>query len=114
MATVEYEVMAKTGTYRDSDGNEKNRWLKCGVVLRSEKGLSLKLEAVPVGEFNGFFSLFEPKPREGRSQPERQPRQKPSSSFDDMSDDIPPFISNASRHTVEVEPRYIKRAKHGR
>jgi hypothetical protein len=92
MASVEYEVMAKTGTYRDSDGNEKNRWLKCGVVLRSDKGLSLKLEAVPVGEFNGFFSLFEPKPRDGqRSQPERQTRQRPTSNFDDMSDDIPPF-----------------------
>ena len=85
MATVEYDVMAATGSYKDRDGNEKKRWLKCGVILRTEKGLSLKMEAMPVGEFNGFFALFEPKPREET----QRPAARKSSSFDDMDSDIP-------------------------
>ena len=89
MATVEYDVMAATGSYKDRDGNEKKRWLKCGVIMRTEKGLSLKMEAMPVGEFNGFFALFEPK-RDDAPRPQR-PAAMPSSSFDDMNDDIPPF-----------------------
>lgn len=82
---VKYEVMAKTGTYTAQDGTEKNRWQKCGVILSGDKGFSLKLECIPVGEWNGWFSLFEPKPREEQAKPVRQ--SKPS--FDDMDDDTP-------------------------
>jgi hypothetical protein len=91
---IRFEAVVKTGTYTDNQGNEKARYQRVGTVFENEKGLYMKLEALPVGvpEWNGFISFFEPKPRDGqRSQPERQPRQKPSSSFDDMSDDIPPF-----------------------
>jgi hypothetical protein len=39
---------------------DKTYWRKIGVVLEGDKGLSLKLEAVPVG-WDGWASFFEPK-----------------------------------------------------
>lgn len=57
-----YDVVAATSTYTDREGNEKKRWITCGAVFEKEGRLSLKLECVPVGEWNGFFSLFEPRP----------------------------------------------------
>lgn len=83
MSKVKYEVVAVTGKYTDRDGNEKNRYLKCGVVIQTDKGFSLKLEAVPV-ESNGWFMLFEPKER-GESKG-NTPLPAPSGDFDD---DIP-------------------------
>ena len=71
--------MARTGSYTDRDGNEKSRWTKCGVVFESSNGLSLKLESVPVGnDWNGFFSLFEPKPRT-----------QPAPASPEFDDDVP-------------------------
>ena len=66
-----YDVSARIGSYTDAQGNEKGRWLTCGAVFETEKGLSMKLEAVPVGsEWNGFFSLFAPKGRDANTKPQ--------------------------------------------
>jgi len=62
---VKFEVIAKTGTYTDKNGQEKNRWTKCGVVMETAKGLSLKLESLPIGS-DGWFILSEPKPKDDR------------------------------------------------
>lgn len=62
-AKLRYEVLAKTGTYQDKDGNDKSRYLKIGVVLQGDKGFSLKLESVPVG-WDGWAMLAEPRPKE--------------------------------------------------
>lgn len=75
---VKYEVVAVTGKYTNGAGEEKKRYLKCGVVLEGDKGLSLKLEAVPVGA-DGWFYLFEPKQKEER----QQSRPAPEPDFDD-------------------------------
>lgn len=80
---AKWDVMARTGEYTDKDGQTKARWQKCGVVLESDKGLSLKIEVIPVGEWNGWFSLFEPKPREERA---AAPKRKA-----DPFDDSDPF-----------------------
>ena len=59
--SVKYEVIASTGTYKNKQGEEKKRWLKCGVVMETKNGgLAMKLEAVPVGS-DGWFTLTEPK-----------------------------------------------------
>jgi hypothetical protein len=63
MAKVRYEVTAVTGKYTNAQGEEKKRYLKCGVILEGDKGLSLKLEALPVAH-DGWFYLFEPKAKE--------------------------------------------------
>ena len=60
-----YDVVAITGKYM-KDGAEKNRYVTIGAVIETSKGLSLKLEAVPVG-WDGWAGLYEPKAKEGRA-----------------------------------------------
>lgn len=79
-----FDVVAITGKYKDSQGNEKSRYVTIGAVIETKNGLSLKIEAVPVG-WDGWAGLYEPKAKEqGRAAPAKQ-----SSGFDDMDDDIP-------------------------
>jgi len=66
MAVVKYDVVAKNGTYKDRNGDEKTRWLKMGVCFESEKGLSIKIDSMPIA-FDGWMSLMTPKPKEGVS-----------------------------------------------
>lgn len=81
--SVQYEVMASTGSYTDKNGQEKKRWVKCGIVMSTKSGgLALKLEAIPVGT-DGWFSLFEPKPRD------EAPARKQAASLADMDSDTP-------------------------
>ena len=81
--SIAYEVMASTGSYTDKNGQEKRRWMKCGIVMNTKTGgLALKLEAVPVGS-DGWFSLFEPKAKD------EQPRQRQASIADE--EDSAPF-----------------------
>lgn len=80
--SVQYEVMASTGSYTDKNGQEKKRWVKCGIVMSTKSGgLALKMETMPVGS-DGWFSLFEPKPRD------EAPR-KQAASVADMDSDAP-------------------------
>lgn len=60
MAIKRYDVVAVTGSYTDRNGVEKRRYMNCGAVFETEKGLSLKIEAIPVG-FDGWFQLYEPR-----------------------------------------------------
>lgn len=78
---IKYEVIAKAGTY-ESNGETKTRWHKCGVVLESSKGLSLKLESLPI-VFDGWLNLWEPKAKDGEKGPAKR------GSVHDMEDDIP-------------------------
>ena len=82
MAIKRYNVVATTGTYTDAKGVEKRRYMTCGVVFENEKGLLLKLEALPVGT-NGWFYLFEPD-KQGRSR-------RPGEDDDKTFDEAPPF-----------------------
>ena len=58
-----YEVIATTGTYTNKQGEEKKRWQKIGVVMQGKNGLTLKMEAVPVG-WDGWATLAEPRQKE--------------------------------------------------
>jgi len=50
-----YDVLYKRGEH---DG--KGIWLKCGVVLKKPDGkMSLKLDVVPVGQFDGWLVVSE-------------------------------------------------------
>ena len=82
MAVVKYEVVAKNGTYKDRNGEEKTRWLKMGVCFESDKGLSIKIDSMPVG-FDGWMSLMTPKPREDKHE------DKPTKQLNDLDEDIP-------------------------
>lgn len=49
------------------EGRDKPRWVNCGAVIETAKGLSLKLESLPVGPgWNGWLSLFEPKAKDDK------------------------------------------------
>ena len=64
MAVVRYEVKAKNGTYKDRNGEEKARWHNMGVCFQSDQGhLSIKIDSLPLN-WDGWISLFEPKPKE--------------------------------------------------
>lgn len=65
--SVKYRVTAVTGSYKDREGNDKKRYLDIGVVLETQNGLMLKLEAIPVG-FEGFAYLNEPRERDAAPQ----------------------------------------------
>jgi hypothetical protein len=61
-----YDAVCVTGEYVHN-GQTKKRYVNVGVVLEGDKGLSLKLEAIPVN-FNGWINFYEPKPREQSQQ----------------------------------------------
>lgn len=83
MAKVKYEVTAITGKYKDASGAEKNRYTRMGVVIQTDKGFSLKLEAIPVG-WDGWAMLQEP-----RSKDAPKPETKTTGGgFDNMKDDL--------------------------
>ena len=94
MAIV-YEAIAITGTYTDKNGEEKKRWVKCGVVMSTKSGgLTLKLEALPT-VFDGWISLVEPKEKESDAPPPAaRPATKPRPS---LTDDQIPFAPRDNR-----------------
>ena len=88
MAKKIYDAVAIVGTYQDKQGNEKKRYLNVGSVFESDKGLYMKLDALPVGDFNGWISFYEPKQRDSQASSEQQ-QTAPKADFSDMESDIP-------------------------
>lgn len=83
MATIRYEVKAKNGTYKDRNGEEKTRWHHMGVCFQNDKGqLSLKIDSLPLN-WDGWVSLFDPKPKDGSAPQQSAP------AIEQMADDIP-------------------------
>jgi hypothetical protein len=84
MATLKFEAVASLG----KDKNGKMRYQKVGAVFESDKGLSLKLDCLPVGapDWNGWISFYPPKGRQ-ESKPEQDPA--PAQAGNSGDDDIP-------------------------
>ena len=85
------DVMCPIGKYI-RDGEEKTQWLKCGVLLETDNGMRLKLDAMPVNPGEGWFSIFEPREQAPQQQGFRDrkpaaPAAQVAPSNDD--DDIP-------------------------
>jgi hypothetical protein len=81
---IKYEIIASTGTYKSKTGEEKKRWLKCGVVMETKNGgLAMKLEAIPMGS-DGWFTLTEPKEYEAKKDSGKEPR-----NIAEVDDDVP-------------------------
>jgi hypothetical protein len=55
------KVVASTGKYTDSQGNEKNRYFTVGrAFVREDKSVCIKIDAMPVGpDFNGWLNLYD-------------------------------------------------------
>lgn len=97
MATVKYDAVCKMGKYTTRDGAEKTRYHKVGVVFESDKGLSLKVESLPVG-FDGWISFYEPKPEQSQG----KSAAKPARDSTGLEDDIPfaPIGRGISGHAI--------------
>lgn len=82
-----YDAVVVTGEYQDRQGNTKKRYLTVGAVFEGERGMSLKLEALPVS-FNGWISFY---PVREQSETRRQPspRRDPDPQGAPFDDDIP-------------------------
>ena len=54
-------AVAVTGSYTDSNGDEKKRYTNIGTLFQyDDGGLSLKLDSIPVGDsWNGFVSFYD-------------------------------------------------------
>lgn len=83
-----FDVVAVTGKYTDASGTEKKRYTNIGVVFESDKGMSIKLESIPVG-WDGWANFYEPKGREDR--PAATQPEKPAAAGDDPFRDEVPF-----------------------
>lgn len=80
MSKKKYDVVATVG--KRSDG--KANYVNCGVVIQTDKGFSLKLNSIPAGnEWNGWFSLFEPRPKNGDAPAQQSSGPPPADDFDD-------------------------------
>ena len=76
MAQVLGDVCFPAGKYI-KDGEEKTRWMKVGVCLQTDKGIRIKLDAIPVvTDENGLWmSVFE---RDDNPRQSAAPQQKPA------------------------------------
>lgn len=74
MTRKTHDLSVKTGTYRDSQGNEKARYKTIGALMQGDKGPFIVLDrtfnpaGVPVedGRDQIIVSCFEPKPRDNQ------------------------------------------------
>ena len=57
------------GTY-EKDGQEKTRWLTIGGLLRDGEKTKIKLDTIPVGEFDGWVQCFPVEDNPGHGAPQ--------------------------------------------
>lgn len=60
-------------------------WDRHGILVINGDKVSIKLESIPAGEWNGWFNCFQP--REDQAQPYNAPIQPMAES--DFDDDVP-------------------------
>ena len=54
------KAVANVGKYTDRSGQEKNRYFTVGKLLQRDDGSHcLKLDAMPVGEFDGWINFYD-------------------------------------------------------
>ena len=87
MATVIGKICAPTGTYI-KDGTEKTSWTKCGVLMETDKGFRIKMDAYPVVS-DGWFAVFEEDNQPQSQGSANKPAPAPSGAVGD--DDKMPF-----------------------
>ena len=85
--TKKYDVVATTGTYINSQGEEKKRYQNVGAIIDKGNGPFLVLEKWfnPAGLESPILSLFEPKMKKDGYKEAKQA----ASNNDDFVQDIP-------------------------
>jgi hypothetical protein len=82
-----YDAVVVVGEYEDrKTGQTKKQYRTVGAVLQNDEGrLSLKLEMVPLVNFNGWINFYEPREREEKPAPSQREQQHQ----EPFSDEIP-------------------------
>ncbi len=90
MAKLLNEISVITGTYTNSQGQQKNRYQRIGSIIDTKNGPMLKIDVIPLkeGGWDGWAYINEPRERDDQPQQRRAPQ---GSGFDDMNDDLPNF-----------------------
>lgn len=85
MATVLGDLMHPSGKYI-KDGEEKTRWVRVGVLMRTDNGYRVKMDAFPAdcSDSGGWLSVFEK-----RDDSFRKPAPAPAPARVDLDDDLP-------------------------
>lgn len=81
-----FDVVASVGEYTNQQGETKKRFFNMGAAFETDKGLSIKIESIPVG-WNGWANLYPPKDTGGKPA-ETQPA-KAAPANDDPDDSLP-------------------------
>lgn len=63
MAKKRWDVVA-TLRYTKRDGTEGKQYLRCGTAFEGDKGISMQLDAIPLRDWDGWLSLYEPKQKD--------------------------------------------------
>lgn len=54
------KLVATVGKYTDNQGQEKNRYQTVGSMFKRDDGtFALKIDCIPVGEFNGWLGVYD-------------------------------------------------------
>ena len=89
MASVIGDVVFPAGKYV-KDGQEKTRWMKVGILLETDKGMRIKLDAIPVvtGDSGLWLSVFS-KDNKPQSQGGFREKSAPAPAQADLDEDTP-------------------------
>lgn len=63
---ITHEIIARGETYKDKEGKDKTRWIRCGVVMDTKSGgQAIHIESLPIN-FDGWLMMKEPMPKENQ------------------------------------------------
>ena len=94
-----YDLVIKTGSYKNNQGEEKNRYKNVGACMEGQNGgmfLLLDRTFNPAGVDEGeacLISMFEPKPRDGQQsnqppQPAHQPQRREAPAYGQQAEGV--------------------------
>ena len=73
------DICAAGEKFQAREGGEKTRWIKCGILLETDKGFRIKMDCIPLVS-DGWFAVFEDQPEtttrpaaRAYSEPKREP-----------------------------------------
>lgn len=92
MSKVLKEIKVITGTYKNKNGEQKNRYSRIGSIIDTSKGPMLKIDSIPLkeGGWDGWAYLNDPMPQDDGGVPNPHPQvRRSAANFDNMDDDIP-------------------------
>jgi len=85
------KLVAVTGKYQ-KDGVEKNSYMTVGGLFQRDDGsFCIKLDALPLGEFNGWLNAYDLEENRQQNSQQGMQQAKAAASPDDFQDSDIPF-----------------------